>query len=163
MVERYGIQDHSPQLIQHALQNPTAQGNVHNLGGGGDDAYASTSGWATQTSSDSGPVSPAFTYPAAPPSRGFVLPVILALAFGPFGLLYTTWRGGIALIALMVLAGRIRGGSMEAVSSDTVMQPIWAAGVAISVVWTCLAVMAYNRRHKEAYDARKAQEKERAS
>jgi hypothetical protein len=147
MVERYGIQDHDPQLTQHALQNPTKTSSPQNIGGGDDDVPP-PSARGGEVPSFGLIVNVTRLLLASGRLRRNSLPVavILALVFGPFGLVYTTWIGAGIVTALTALTGFVRGGSMAAVSDDVVMQPIWKFAVVASVVWTILAVRAHNAR-----------------
>ena len=143
MVERFGMQDHDVGIGSTRLQNPT-NAQTHITPGAPEAGFAYSQG----------------VFAPEKAEKGIVTSVLLALVFGPFGLLYTTWKGGAVMIALMVLAGYLRGGSMQAVESEAVMGPIWSCSVVVSVIWTFLAAKAFNQRHQEAYDARKAKEKE---
>ncbi|TAL27981.1 MAG: hypothetical protein EPN97_15630 [Alphaproteobacteria bacterium] len=151
MVERFSIQDlniqdPSPQLTQHALQNPTPQGNFHNLGGGGGDAV-----YAPTYSGGGGGNTACISLPPVARSKSMVLSVILAMLFGPIGLLYASRKGAAVVAALMVGAGLVQGGSLHALLDDAVMNPIWVVARIISIVWAAGAVIAYNRREKEVF------------
>lgn len=156
MVERFGMQDHDVGIGSTRLQNPTNP-HVHTMPGAADYSQGAQN----------------FQYsagvfaPDMPLHKNIVKAALLALLCGPFGLLYTTWRGGALLIALTALAGRIHGGSFDAISNEDVMHAIWPFSVSLSVVWTILAAIAYNRRGIENYNARKeklkAEQAEQAS
>jgi hypothetical protein len=147
MVEHFGIQDHDPTLTQHALQNPTNPSLYQNIGGGEANAPLLTP--RTGDAPSLGMITDVFGAVRAGRKRirkKIPVAVILALLFGPFGLIYTTWMGAIVMTALTAFAGFVRGGSMAAISSDVVMQPIWKCAVVVSIVWTILAARAHNTR-----------------
>jgi hypothetical protein len=151
MTERFGIQDHDPRLTQHAQQNPTNQGTFRNIGDGGAD---------TPPPSPSGGDFPgprlifatlrALRAARKLRRRNLVIAAVLALIFGPFGMIYTTWMGAAIVFGLSALAGYVRGGGMAALDNDVVMQPIWRYAVIVSVIWTLLAARAHNARLKSS-------------
>jgi hypothetical protein len=146
MVERFGMQDHDAQLTQHALQNPTNRSSFQNIDGGEADAAAPTSGGyfpgprmivaAMQGVHAGRRLRP----------RGMLFGIVLALIFGPFGLIYASWTGALVLTGLTAAAGYITGGGMAALDSDTIMQPIWRLAVVASVIWMIVAIRTHNAR-----------------
>jgi hypothetical protein len=152
MTERFGIQDHSPQLTQHALQNPTPQGTFQNISGG--DYYSppagdSSPGYSGDSSDYIGSSVPAFT---GPYTKGYIAPVMLALLFGPFGLFYTTWKGALVLLLLCGLAGLAMAGP-NFVNNDVIIFQLSLVARPVSIVWTIFARRAYNRREIARYAA----------
>jgi hypothetical protein len=147
MVERFGMQDHDVGIGSTRLQNPTNQGNCHNLGGGGgDDAV-----YAPTYSGGGGNVASVSLAPVCP-SKSMVLSIILAMLFGPIGLLYASRKGAAVVAALMVGAGLVRGGgNPQALLDDAVMNPIWVVARIVSIGWAAGAVIVYNRNAKEAW------------
>jgi hypothetical protein len=153
MVERYGIQDHDKGVQSTRFQNPTNQGTITNIGGGGDDAaYAPRSSpraWIGDGHTE-----------YTPTEKSLVKTILLALVFGPFGLAYTTLRGAAVVFGLMILAGIVRGG-FDGLGNDAVMIPIWRVAVVASVVWTIIARRTHNegvakwREEKAAKDLEK--------
>jgi hypothetical protein len=147
MVERFGIQDHDARLTQHAQQNPTNSSGFQNLGGGDAAAPSSPSGGYFP-----GPRMIIATFRAVHEGRKRIpkrmwLGIVLALVFGPFGLIYATWTGAVVLTGLTILAGFIRGGGhWAALDSDGVMQPIWRLAVVAAVLWMIMAIRAHNAR-----------------
>ena len=145
MTEVFGIQDHDPQVTQHAQQNPTNQGTFANIGDGGADIPPlSPSGGAFP-----GPRLIITTLRAVHAGRqrrrrSLIIAAVLALIFGPFGMIYTTWRGAAIVFGLTALAGYVKGGGMAALENDAVMQPIWRYAVIVSVIWTLLVGRAHN-------------------
>jgi hypothetical protein len=147
MVERFGVQDHDPQQTQHALQNPTNASNFQNIGGAGADVPPqSARGGELPSFGLLVTVMRAVLESRRRRRRSLPVAVILALVFGPFGLVYTTWMGAGTMTALTALAGFVKGGSMAALENDIVMQPIWRCAVVASVVWTILAARVHNAR-----------------
>ena len=145
MTERFGIQDHSAQLTQHALQNPTPQGTFQNISGG--DYYlppdnSSSTSYSGDCSDYVVSSAPAFT---GPYTKGFIAPVLLALLFGPFGLFYTTWKGALVLLLLCGLAGLAMAGP-HFVNNDVVIFQLSLVARPVSIVWAIFARRAYNRR-----------------
>jgi hypothetical protein len=137
MVERFGIQDHSPQLTQHALQNPTNPGNYNSLGGGDGAVYAPTYG--------GGPPPDVAGIPAGPYTKGYITAVLLAALFGPFGLLYTTRKGALFLLAVFAAIGYYLGGE-DFLDKESIMGPMTLWGRGLAIVWTIFAARAFNRR-----------------
>ena len=74
-------------------------------------------------------------------------PVRLALVFGPFGVVYTSFIGAVVLFALTALVG-IQTGGVRALDNDAIMVPIWRVMVVISVLWTVVAALRFNARQK---------------
>jgi hypothetical protein len=145
MSERFGIPDHSPQHApDHSLQNPTAQGNWNNIGGGGDGAWP-----ATPTYGGGG--GGGGTYVPMPyidtPHRT-TMAVVLAMLFGPLGLFYVgILQGMIALFTVIPLTERITRIIAPTFGGDSNLA--WTALVVmwcITVPWAIAGVRWRNRR-----------------
>lgn len=153
MVERYGIQDHDAQLTQHALQNPTNASSFQNIGGSDGNA-------APQPASGGYFPGPRMIIAVLRGvhaggrlrPRSMWLGIVLALIFGPFGMIYISWTGAVVLTGLTVVAGYIHGGSMAALDRDSIMEPIWRLAVIASVVWMFIAIRAHNSRLRQPPD-----------
>jgi hypothetical protein len=146
MTERFGIQDHSPQLTQHAPQNPTPQSTFQNISGGD---YYSPPAHNFSPGYSGGSSVPAFT---GPYTKGYIVPVMLALLFGPFGLFFTTWKGALFLLLLFGMAGFAMAGP-NFVNNDVVIFELSLVARPVSIVWTIFARRAYNRRELARYAA----------
>jgi hypothetical protein len=158
MVERFGIQDHSVGIGGTRTQNPTNQGSFSNIGGGWDTTPAARSGstggggWQPYT----GPV---IDGPYIPHEKSIIVGTILALLFGPFGAIYTSFRAAGALLLLTALAGIARGGNMSALESDAIMDKMWPFAVMATVAWTVYAV----RKHNAMVAQKRAEAEEKSS
>ena len=149
MVERYGIQDHDPQQTQHSLQNPTNQGNFQNISGaeGGYPQNVQYRGGVANFSVWS-VIKQLWTGPQVPQPKNMVKAVLLALVFGPFGLMYASRIGALVMFGLTALAGFVRGGGIGGLDNDDVMGPLWKFAVAGCVAWAVIATRAFNARLK---------------
>jgi hypothetical protein len=92
-----------------------------------------------------------------PRRKGYVLAVILTAIFGPFGLMYITFRGALLMLALLLgtpytLArmgayGRaFQRTPLEIIGRDAVMNRWWTLAVMICVVWSVIGVWWHNRK-----------------
>ena len=142
MSERFGIPDHSPQHApDHSLHNPTAQGNWHDAGGGGDGA------WPVAPTYGGGGVHGAVPYvPATPHST--TMAVVLAMLLGPLGLFYIGFLHGlIALFTVIPVTRSIALGIVATRGADS--SRVWIALVVmwcITVPWAVVGVRLRNRR-----------------
>ena len=152
-MERFGVPDHDAQVTNHALQNPTAQGSFANIGGGGDTS------WGQPAASYSGG---GYTQPGVhggmplvlnkPRTKSTVIAIVLALVFGPFGVLYTSFVGAVVLFAVTALIGIVTGGGVQALDHDSIMMPIWRMMVVVSVIATVILAKRFNAREKKRWD-----------
>jgi hypothetical protein len=143
MSERFGIPDHSPQHApDHSLQNPTAQGNWHNVGGSSDGAWPAAPTYA------GGGYAPPLHLPDTP--HRTTTAVVLAMLFGPLGLFYIgILHGVIALFTVVPLTRTITLLIITTRASD--IDRVWLAVVVmwcISVPWAIAGVRSRNRRFK---------------
>jgi hypothetical protein len=91
-------------------------------------------GNAGATSAYSGPA-----HPGSP--KSMIAAVLLPALLGPVGLFYGSRKGAIALIALLLVVPMATG----TLDDGTIMYLLIAASIAISVVWSVVAVWRYNR------------------
>jgi hypothetical protein len=132
MSERFGIPDHSPQHApDHSLQNPTAQGNWHNIGGGGDEA------WPTASTYGGGSGVPGATPYIPDTPHSTTLAVVLAMLFGPLGLFYVGFLHG--LLALFLVIPVVRSITLSIVATLGADADSSRAWIALGVMW-CITV-----------------------
>jgi len=89
--------------------------------------------------------------------KSYVLGVILTALFGPFGLMYVTFRGMLLMLGLLLGTPYMlaRTGAygpafkrmpLEIIGRDAVMNRWWALAAVISVVWSVIGVWRHNRQ-----------------
>jgi hypothetical protein len=144
MSERFGIPDHSPQHApDHSLQNPTAQGDWHNVGGGSDGAWPA----APTYGGGGGGVHGAMPHVADTP-HSTKMAVVLAMLFGPLGLFYVGFLHGlIALFTVIPVTRSIALSIVATLGADS--SRVWIALVVmwcITVPWAIVGVRLRNRR-----------------
>jgi len=96
---------------------------------------------------------------SGPTRKRYWLAMILTLVFGPIGLFYASKKGALIVLFLLFavpiglgMAGMLPGGSMEhpfaILDHDSVMDPMWARAVVLSMIWAVVAVWRYNAEVK---------------
>jgi hypothetical protein len=144
MSERFGIPDHSPQHApDHSPQNPTAQGNWHDIGGGGDGSWPS----APTYGGGRGYVR-TLSIPDTP--HRTTMAVALAMLFGPLGVFYIGFLHGVIALVTVVPLTRSIALTIVATSGGSIDR-VWTAVVVmwcITVPWAVAGVRWRNRRFK---------------
>lgn len=145
MSERFGIPDHAPQHApDHALQNPTATGSWHNIGGG-DGAWPTP---AAPTYGGAGTGHVAVPYVRVDTPHRTTTAVVLAVLFGPLGLFYIGFlHGVVALFTVIPIARNVA----LTLAATTGIDRVWLALIAmwcITVPWAIVGVRWRNRRFK---------------
>lgn len=106
-----------------------------------------------------------YTGPPKPRTKSYILAVFLALIFGPLGLFYASKKG--ALVTLLFLVGvpvslnmflssaavRFTSNPFAILENSTVMDQFWRLSVLISVIWSVVAVIRFNRKSKAEFKA----------
>jgi len=117
-------------------------------------------GWAPVHSAGGGGAAQAYSGGTAgtytPRKKSYLLGVILPALFGPFGLMYVTFRGMLLMLGLMLgtpymLARMGTYGPafsrvpLNIIGRDAVMNKWWTLAAMISVVWCVIGVWRHNR------------------
>jgi hypothetical protein len=95
-----------------------------------------------------------------PRPKNYLLAVILSFFFGPFGLFYASKKGSLVLLILLfgvpyTLASLGAYGPafhrqpLEIIGRDAVMNRFWVLAVMISLAWSVVGVMRYNKQFKK--------------
>lgn len=136
MTERFGIQDHDPQITQHALQNPTNPGQFSNISS--DQPYGPHGGF-TAINFD-----PAFVERMT--RRNMRTAVILALLFGPLGMFYTSRKAAYIALAATLLLSLLQAGSL--LDLGIFFGPSWDLARLVAIGWNIHAMRIYQAAAK---------------
>ena len=104
-------------------------------------AAPSPSSWPAGTSWPAAPAAPVVVHVAAPvmvaPPKSVAVAILLAILFGPLGMLYATVAGGLVMMIVSLLVGIATLGAG------------WIVTWPVCVIWAALSAGAYNDRIRQ--------------